>query len=147
MTDEQIIKALEYCKEQGITSECPKCPIKADCRRELIAIALDFINRQQTQLHKEQNKNSKVRNERNRFKAEVERLKMEREALDDAIYPLPFKTDFDIAIETAKVEAYKEFAERLKNKIRGMRFLAEAEFQCEEVDNLVKELTEGNENA
>ena len=52
LTDNEIIKALEYCKEQGITSECEKCNIKEDCRRELIAIALDLINRQQAEIER-----------------------------------------------------------------------------------------------
>lgn len=45
-------------------------------------------------------------------KVELEKLKMENEALDDAIYPLPFKTNFDKAIEAAKSDARKEFAEK-----------------------------------
>lgn len=52
LTDEQIIKALEYYKEQGITSECEKCNIKEDCRRELIAIALDLINRKDAEIER-----------------------------------------------------------------------------------------------
>ena len=52
MTDNEIIKALEYCKEQGITSECEKCNIKEDCRRELIAIALDLINRKDAEIER-----------------------------------------------------------------------------------------------
>ena len=52
MTDNEIIKALEYCKEQGITSECEKCNIKEDCRRELIAITIDLINRQQAEIER-----------------------------------------------------------------------------------------------
>lgn len=85
--------------------------------------------------------------ENERQKAEIERLKMEREALDDAIYPLPFKTDFDIAIETAKVEAYKEFADLFKQEMRNC---ANAEFDGikyyligeEFVNRRVKEMTE-----
>lgn len=34
----------------------------------------------------------------------------------------------------------KEFAEKLKEIIRDMRFLAEAEYQCEYIDDLVKEM-------
>ena len=28
MTDNEIIKALEYCTQQGITSECERCGVK-----------------------------------------------------------------------------------------------------------------------
>ncbi len=50
MTDEQIIKALEYCSEQGITSECEKCKFKKGCRTEMIATALDLVNRQKAEI-------------------------------------------------------------------------------------------------
>lgn len=60
-----------------------------------------------------------------RQQAEIERLKEENqklnlmvEAIDDYISPLPFKTNFDNAIETAKSDAVNEFVERLKNKIK-----------------------------
>ena len=95
MTDKDIIKALECCtKKYG----CRDCPLTYDDR------CLTRINKEASSLTKRQ-------------QAEIERLKMERQALDDALYPLPFKTDFDIAIETAKVEAYKEFAERLEYEV------------------------------
>lgn len=52
MTDEQIIKGLEWCDQSGDTCECCEyrqytdpldiCPIKAD--------ALDLINRQQVEI-------------------------------------------------------------------------------------------------
>lgn len=125
MTDKEIIKALEYCNstERGhCLNKCPYYNYSANCTQEMIKDTLDLIKRQQ---------------------AEIERLKMEREAFDDAIYPLPFKTDFDIAIETAKSEAYKEFAERLKIKcgcVPQYHFnILQVEF---EINNLVKELTE-----
>ena len=59
----------------------------------------------------------------NRQKAEIERLSEENEkqrliveAIDDNMFPLPFETDYDKAIKTAKAEAIKEFDERLKKK-------------------------------
>lgn len=73
----------------------------------------------QAKVIKEQNKNSKLRNERNRLQAEIERLKecpkcvyeYDGEITEYCVQgPCPnFKT-----VEQIKAEAYKEFAERLK---------------------------------
>jgi hypothetical protein len=43
--DNDVIKALEYCLAQGITSECEKCTVKIGCRDTLLHNALDLINR------------------------------------------------------------------------------------------------------
>jgi hypothetical protein len=52
MTDNEIIKALEYCNSQGITSECEKCKVKKGCRSELLKNALDLINRQKSEIER-----------------------------------------------------------------------------------------------
>lgn len=52
LTDNDIIKAMEYCVEQGITSECKKCKLKKGCRREMIATALNLINQQKAEIEK-----------------------------------------------------------------------------------------------
>ena len=72
----------------------------------------------------------------NRQKAEIERLQKDGLVLN--------KTFMDF-VNQQKAEAIKEFAERLKARIREYIFISELEFQCEEVDNLVKEMTEKNE--
>lgn len=124
MTDEQVIKAFECCSkiEEGSKLErCFECPMFEedvdDCTARLFRKGLYLIKRQ---------------------RSEIERWKSEA----IAYYDLWCKGMADV--QTAKSEAYKEFADRLKNKIRDMRFLTEAEYQCEEIDNLVKELTEGS---
>ena len=85
-----------------------------------------------------------MRGAANSYKAEVERLREENkkqkaiiEAIDDAMNPLPFVTDFDKAIKTAQSEAVKKFAERLKNtKFKhGNDYIIYAE----NIDHLVKE--------
>ena len=112
MTDKEIIKALEYCKEQGITSECSECNIKEKvCRREMIAIALDLINRQQT---------------------EIENLKKAYEIYEESS-----------GLKWAKAEAIKKFAERLKSGF-GYGWLIGSSVKTR-IDNLVKEMTEGND--
>jgi archaellum component FlaC len=83
--------------------------------------------------------------------AEIERLQEENknhkaviEAIEDTINPLPFETDFDKAIKTAKTEAIKEFAERLKEKAM-QKFDWNEYVEVEEIDNLVKEMV-GDDN-
>jgi hypothetical protein len=53
----------------------------------------------------------------NRKNAEIEKLQAVIEAIDNDINPLPFETDFDKAIKTARAEAIKEFAERVKAEL------------------------------
>ena len=93
MTDNEIIKALECCSTQD---GCKSCIFYEDCvspieKAELIMKnALDLINR---------------------LKAENERLEKVRK---DEVEKLMSAIDRTIA--EAKAEAYKEFAERLKEK-------------------------------
>ena len=96
MTDNEIIKALECCKDLKC-SECPKKTnlFKTDCDVKLCQEAIDLINRQ---------------------KAEIERLQKENEfhrktITENAQRALEVLVD---EIDKAKIEAIKEFAERLK---------------------------------
>ena len=109
------------------------------CRgyNEAVKEANEVIKRQQAQLRKEQNKNSKVRNERNRFKTEVERLNY---FLD--CYKYVFG-DVRPRLKQIKDEACKEFAERLKEEKWYDSNYCEWLVSVSDIDNLVKELTEG----
>ena len=116
MTDEQVVKALEYCKEQDITSECSECNIKEKvCRREMIAIALDLINRQQTEIEK--------------YKTLYEDLKAEN-------------LETIKAIKDYKTEAINDFVAYFYDECvtfdNGVTLLVDKE----DFDNLVKERTE-----
>jgi hypothetical protein len=71
------------------------------------------------------------------------------EAAEDYLNPLPFKNAFDEEIEKTKIEAIKDFAERLKEKQRRVLDYDEAGYSCpifvvevESINNLVKEMTE-----
>ena len=61
------------------------------------------------------------------------------------------KTDFNKAIKTAKSEAIKEFAERMKDRLTGIgRSTIYGNFEygtikSYEIDNLVEEMTEVSE--
>lgn len=121
MTD-NIIKALECCSK---ALGCGKCFVFGDeeCKCALIGFALDLINRQ---------------------KAEIERLK----ECPKCIYEydgntteyciqgpcLNFKT-----VEQIKSEAYKEFAERLKEEALPKCNWDDC-VDVEDIDNLLKEM-------
>ena len=126
MTDKDIIKALECC---GIKTDCKGCYFDTHesediCAREIVKNAFDLINHQ---------------------KEEIEFLrktigKNDKKALDVTLEE----------IEKSRVEAIKEFAERLKQTITneintyynsngGGYYLAED--TIEDIDNLVKEMT------
>ena len=74
MTDNEMLKALEYCK---------------DCSANLNVEIIDLINRQ---------------------KAEIEELKIENKSLRSAA------NCYKLHYNEARTEAYKEFAERLKEE-------------------------------
>lgn len=127
MTDEQIIKAFKCCvTDDG--DDCFQCPYgdivykpgNGGCVNRCHKDALDLINRQ---------------------KAEIERLQTRNDELN-------------ILNKTAAQEAIKEFAERLKqninesiglywDEIAGGYYLAED--VIDDIDNLVKEMTEVRE--
>lgn len=159
MKDNEIIKALECCKD----NDCDNCPFEEQCRRNgsLADIALDLINRQKAEIVKLEKVEKYADKTIKAQAAEIERLQAENkkqkailEEINDEINPLPFETDFDIAMKKAKYEAIKEFAERLKIEA----FECDVSFgygkECYqqavaviEIDNLVKEMTEDeNEN-
>ena len=129
MTDNEIIKALECCNQEDM---CDKCPYDFACYDEdyksiLAKDALDLINRQKAEIE--------------RLKEENKKQKMVLENINDTIHPLPFVTDFDVAIKTAKSEAIKEFVSALKGKV-----VSEYEYVdirvFKEIDALAKEMTD-----
>ena len=134
MTDNEIIKALNYCcgNIKNNDEECNEdmyyqvtLPESRDegtrfCRQWLIKDALDLINRQ---------------------KAEIERL---REIANHKCQKCVSRT-----IECAKSEAMKEFAERLKTYAKELHIgdnISWLVLGVGRVDQLVKEMTEVNEN-
>ena len=114
MTDNDIIKGLLCCT---FAEPCEDCPLEKDemCVFTLKSNALDIINRQ---------------------KAEIERLKEQFRYLDVECERL------EKVNETAKAEAIKEFAERLKEQIYIKK---DRLFYAEKIDNLVKEMV-GDDN-
>lgn len=96
LTDIEIIKALECCQIDNMCEFCYLKSDKKDCGKRLHKDVIDLINRQ---------------------KAEIERLKSMNQSKLDIIHDV--RTD----LETAKAEAIKEFAERLKKSLFNMVML------------------------
>lgn len=123
MTDNEIIKVLE--RRANFNYKICSCNDENcegdECEKVISENILDLINR---------------------LKAEIERLKSMNQSKLDIIHDV--RTD----LETAKSEAIREFAERLKNKSRLLAPSVYAEpfraVSVEEIDNLVAEMTEGN---
>lgn len=121
MTDTEIIKALECCVRQK--NSCNGCPAHTmNCTpRVAMAFALDLINRQ---------------------KVEIERLKSKKELYFDR-----WQESLDFAKED-RAEAIKEFAERLKVEKYPWKqdHLYSTKLIIDDIDNLVKEMTEDTYN-
>ena len=147
MTDEQIVKALECCSLiQGECKECPcDCVMDCDCKEMLLREAFYLINRQKARIKEFDEKIVMQMGLIEHQKAEIERLqcsaKRHGKRLGSLIHHL----------ETAKSEAYKEFAERFKEKAssavtscQGYEIYETKQYQISAVglDNLLKELTE-----
>ena len=133
MTDNEIIKALEYCNTDARENTCPKCAFykKHRCSTLMLNAVSDLINRQA---------------------AEIENLKQIIDEEDKEILKLQkriifWREDLNYQPEKIKSEAIKEFAERLKRTSIGLEFGDDKKFKMTivstvAIDNLVKE-TEG----
>ena len=140
-TDKEIIKALEYC--DNITP-CPEdCPLKhlnacgsLKCFRVLKKSLLDLINRQQAENSNLTSDLTSLQNDLTSAKAEIKRLttlaKLGNMRADD------YRAMRD-KCKTARAEAIKAFAERLKPKL--------SYYDEVYVDTLVKEMTEADDES
>ena len=118
-TDEEIIRNYEWCI--GCTSDrCRECTMDEEdfCEEELQDLVLDLINSQ---------------------KAEIEKLKGST-IVSNIMESQRIKRE-------AKAEAYKEFAEKLKEKIGDCHIVSDGEycgFDCGDIhrciDNFLKEM-------
>lgn len=127
MTDEQIIKALEYCSTDVRESTCPKCAFykQHKCSTLMLNEVSDLINRQKA-----------------RIKELEEKISYLEESID---YSRKEYNSLLQKLQQAKSEAIKDFAERLKgypiveNESKEKAYLF---VEVQEIDNLVKEMTE-----
>ena len=132
MTDNEIVKALEYCfTNDWNRTKCDKCKFytgKTQCVEDLKSASIYLIKRQ---------------------KAEIERLKCEMGKLlpKDCAYTVQMEVSNKLETQI-RAEAVKEFAERLKEKsyktIRNYGLTKDVVEVCD-IDNLVKEMVGGKE--
>lgn len=130
MIDSEIIKALECCSKPYCADN--KCPLyenttnTKDCITQLSTNALDIINRQ---------------------KAEIESLYRCIESQEKTLKA--FREPFIEELKELKEVTIKDFAERLKSKKQEvLTSVNVSEYAVTEsnIDNLVKEMTEENQN-
>ena len=129
MTDNEIIKALDCCANcESCDFETTNCPLveEMECRSLLAQKALDLITRQRT---------------------EIERLKEEKSKLEnkiDEMYPLVMQ--LPNAMQQAKSEAYKEFANKLEEEYGiftplGVNWIEEVKaVRVSDIDKILKEM-------
>lgn len=160
LTDEQVIKALECCvkDDEGVRGSCNKnCPLfgsDVDCTTFLRRIALDLINRKDkvNKLSAKEIVDLKIKLKEQQAEIERRRAKcnLPKEGffnvLCGALVYTKTLEEYNQFRRTIKVEAIKEFAERLKEHTTTARF-EQGKYSYEiitaqSIDNLVKEMTE-----
>ena len=128
ITDNEIIKALECCKEHEFlcNSNCPLFK-DDDCRMTLPKNSLDLIKR--------------LRAENEELVGNIDKLKAENERLKT------MHSEMCIGMKRLKSEARKEFAERLKEKFKWQHvdFSFKVGIYNRTIDNLLKEMEQEGE--
>lgn len=155
-TNKEIKKALECC----IFGDCQGCLYgdtdQRHCKDDLMRNALDLINRQQAEIDGFRNRQKptaasgyKIENGKVVFFTDMfDGYRHEYETLDEIVKTLNellqecyIKDELVLALKTAKAEAIKEFAERLKGEMSGRHCMYfNYEITNVIVDNLVKEM-------
>ena len=131
-TDEQIIIALESSKEAAETDEV----------RDFLDDVIECINRQAAEIERMNVELKAMRGAANSYRLELERKEDELHRAKVEI-----SKHFDYVDEAAD-EAIKEFADRLKSRLRFYyqnQGMLEKEFCLLHIDKAVKEMTEENE--
>lgn len=138
MTDAEIIKALACCKSP--VADCDECTIfdfGTDCQFIVIKYALDLINRQQEDIERLRSMNCAKLDTIHDLQADTNKLKEQLQDVQERYEEAQTKIEqwkeeankyqklWCIAvddIETAKAEAYKEFAKKLKKEFLTLEY-------------------------
>ena len=165
MTDNEIVKALEYWKQfnkdiDTLQSTHPQYADMWDEQKEVVKITFEVFesfNRQKADIEELKSKNSNLtsdlsslRNDLSSAKAEIERLQKENTILSqnaDTAFQDGLNEAQDLYAKQVKAEikseSYREFAERLRKKSK-LKTVGHGEvasmFDEYEIDNLLKEL-------
>lgn len=147
LTDAEVAKALEICTDK-LTISCPNaCPFYDECENDLCALerhALELIKRKDAEI--ERLKADKIIAERHEKDAMLEDAKLRyKEIKADRDKERQYCNHYIRMIVKAKDEAYKEFAERLKETIPHYSDgYTTMECVMGAIRYIEKELTEGN---
>ena len=134
MTDEQIIKALECClKAEHCVEDCPLYN-SISCYDALARGVLGLINRQKAEIEQKDVQIGKLCDKLTSYKAEAERSNRDMLLIS-------------LELKSAKDEAVKEFADRLKKEFKpeinyGVVANCAIKLFRNTIDYLVKEMTE-----
>lgn len=157
-TDEGIIKALEctlgmHNNDAEFSMDCRGCAFERDeicdenCSDGIAKVALDVISRQKAKIERLQKEVSLVSIQFQDWQERAEEYKLKIKNLQNVISSQQIEVSENIE-KQIKAEAYKEFAERLKDEIR---LNDDCDYNCREcyyeckdyvipVDNLLKEM-------
>lgn len=164
MTDNEIIKALECCKERDIncvsSPQCDVCPQlsyfytvadREDCRTLLFAKTLDLINHLKAEIERLKSMNQAKLDTIHDLMVEVERL--QNESIGNCEMAIAMRSDHNLeddcnyCIDKAKSEAYKEIVEKLKEHLCSYDLPNYFSFEAvdeDTIDEILKELMEEN---
>ena len=123
MTDNEIIKALECCANNGDCKECAINPHKGNygyCTSLAIKQALDLINRQKAEIERKEKELVAFSKWNKDYEAEIYELRkslLSKENLEESFSKSVKQFDKKLAktVKLERAEAVKEFAERLKD--------------------------------
>lgn len=126
MDEKKIIQALECCAN----GHCACCPyfryINGTCREQLASDALELVKKQREEINELTGKHWNEAGQIARYSDELNQF-----------------ADIGKMYSEIKAEIIKDFAEKLKSKICFIRGTVDRY----DIDNLVKEMTGGDENA
>lgn len=138
MNDNDIIKAMERCNDPIFT--CEGCPLEraGSCLNVIKKYALDLINRQKAEIERLQHIRAELSKENDRlYIASEENQKVIKVWKDIAHRETGY-------VKIARIEAIREFAKRLEADL-GELFIVAHPCVPAIIDNLVKEMTEGED--
>lgn len=149
MTDEQIIKAYERCFTLGFDeSTCYECPFytaTAKCTEDLRDSVLALINRQQTKIEALQTDNKQLQSDVINANQNWDHIKglweREKEKVEIAKQKVICACKM---LKSAKSEAIREFAEKLKEKFGIADCIVTVD--SNDIDEVVKDMTERTDN-
>ena len=105
MTDNEIVKALEYCVNGERGNKCRGCEVATGCKTLLLRESLDLINRQKAEIDRLKDVCSKER-----FTAELRRIKTRRNTIREKLVEL------GIANSTDKIDTLATAIEGIINR-------------------------------